>query len=437
MIVDFSFKNFRSFKDQALFSMHAEQPKSNLTDNISRPLNDGVNLLRSAVIYGANASGKSNVLLAFKALRWLVYESDGFKEDQKISCHQPFLFSEENKKEPISFDIEFVIPGDYRYIYSLTFNKNEILSESLDYYPSRLKANIFTRKPGDTWETINFGNHYKGGMKKIPFFKNNLYLSKAGNNAAAPGMIRKVYKYFRTIMVFGLNHELPVSEIYSHDEALELTADFLKNIDTGISKITREDSEFGTNSFPENIPLEVKRAILNRHRYNFIFHHETEHGETVALDKDEESEGTQQLFKMLPVMLSALKVGGILLIDELENSFHPHIAELLIKIFNSPELNINGAQLIFTTHNMELMKPTLMRRDQIWFTEKKQGASKLYSLDEFDKRTLTPSSPYSTWYAEGRFGATPSVNFETISKILMEKLDLSEPNQHGILEEEE
>lgn len=427
MIVDFSFKNFRSFNEETMLSLHADQPKSNLLGNITYPLNDDIGVLKSAVIYGANASGKSNVLFAVRALRWLIRESDSFKEDKKIPCYEPFLFSAASKSAPTEFEIEFIIPGNYRYIYQVSFNRTEILSESLDFYPSRLRANIFTRKPSDTWETITFGGHYKGGMKKIPFFKNNLYLSKAGNNAAAPKMIRKVYKYFQSILVFGLNHEMPISDIYEHDEALELTTSVLKYIDTGVSRITREETDFSPTTFPDDLPSEIKEEILKRHRYNFMFHHDTADGTTIALDKDEESEGTQQLFKMLPIILSSLKMGGILLIDELENSFHPHIAELIIKIFNCPTLNINNAQLIFTTHNIELMNASLMRRDQIWFAKKSLGASKLYSLDEFDKRTVTPSSPYAAWYSEGRFGAIPSIDFEMISKELMEKLELSSP----------
>ncbi|MDH4653468.1 MULTISPECIES: ATP/GTP-binding protein [unclassified Pseudomonas] len=437
MIVDFSFKNFRSFRDETVLSLHADQPKSNLLSNISYPLDDGIGVLRSAVIYGANASGKSNVLLAVRALRWIIIESDSFKEDRKIPCYEPFLFSDEHKDAPVEFEIEFIIPGDRRYIYAVSFNRHEVLSESLDFYPSRQRANIFTRKPGDTWETISFGGHYKGGMKKIPFFKNNLYLSKAGNNAAAPSMIRKVYKYFRSILVWGLNNEVSLSDIYELDGALELTASFLRHIDTGVSKITREDMDFSPVNFPDGIPSEIREQIIKENRYNFMFHHDTGEGSSVALEKDEESEGTQQLFKMLPVMLSSLKMGSTLLIDELENSFHPHIAELLIKIFNCPELNKNDAQLIFTTHNLELMSPGLMRRDQIWFTKKSGGASKLYSLDEFDKSTVTPSSPYGAWYAEGRFGAIPSIDFEKISKELIERLNLNESVKNNSTGDEE
>ncbi len=103
--------------------------------------------------------------------------------------------------------------------------------------------------------------------------------------------------------------------------------------------------------------------------------------------------------------------------DELENSMHPFMAELIIKLFNDPRVNKRDAQLIFSTHNINLMTPELLRRDQIWFTEKQQGATKLYSLDDFDKKKVKPQSPFNQWYAEGRFGAIPSINYQRIVEL--------------------
>lgn len=425
MIVDFSFKNFRSFRDDAMLSMHAEHPKSNLLNNIAYPLANDVAVLRSAVIYGANASGKSNILLAIQALRWIINESHAFKEDRIISCYEPYRLSEESKNSPFEAEIEFIIPDGKRFIYAISYDRDKIISESLDYYPKRSKANIFSRGPDDTWETISFGGHYKGGSKRIPFFKNQSYLSKAGNSAAAPALIRKVYKYFSRIMSMSTSYELPIGDIYNHDLMLSLTADFLKRVDIGISGITREEndiSKFGM--FPSDIPDSVKQRFLTLNKYNFIFHRKDDSGKDIEFEQDDESEGTQKLFKMLPPILSTLKLGYILIIDELENSFHPHIAELIIRLFNDPEVNINNAQLIFTTHNIELMSPTLFRRDQIWFTKKSNGASNLYSLDEFDKSTVTSSSPYGSWYSDGRFGAIPDVKYKDICDYLSGSLGL-------------
>lgn len=425
MIIDFSLKNFRSFRDEAILSMYAEHPKNNLLDNIAYPLDSDLGVLRSAVIYGANASGKSNILVALKALNFLITESHAFKEKQKILCYEPFLLAESNQNEPVSMELEFVIPNNYRYLYKISYTATEILSESLDFYPSRSKANIFERKPNDTWETVSFGGHYKGGSKRIPFFKNSSYLSKAGNSAAAPKMIRRVYEYFSSLFILGSEFEMPIATIYAHDAMLSLTGDMLAKVDVGISSISKEEndlSKFG--SFPADMPKHVRDDFLNHNKYNFFFHHKTDHGNDVKFEISEESDGTRKLFTMLPAITSSLKLGNILVLDELENSFHPHIAEMIVNLFNDPETNINNAQLIFTTHNVELMSPRLFRRDQIWFTSKKDGASRLYSLDEFDKTTVTSTSPFGDWYTDGRFGAIPTLKYQEIRTHIIEALDL-------------
>lgn len=408
-----------------MLSMHAEQPKTNLLGSISYPIAENIAVLKSAVIYGANASGKSNILLALQALKWIVSESHVFKEDSKIPCYEPYLLASDSKTQPVELEIEFVIPGEYRYVYSISYDSSRIFSETLDYYPKKIKANIFSRTPNDTWETVSFGGHYKGGSKRIPFFSNQSYLSKAGNSAGAPNSIRKVYRYFTSIMTLSTSFESPISEIYLYDEILSLTSNFLKKVDVGLSNISREEndlSKFG--NFPLDLPASIKERFLLENKFNFMFHHEDEDGNDVVFEQDEESEGTQKLFKMLPAILSALKLGYILIVDELENSFHPHIAELIIKLFNDPEINRNNAQIIFTTHNVELMSPKLFRRDQIWFTKKTNGSSRLYSLDEFDKSTVTSSSPYGDWYADGRFGAVPHFKYKEICDYLSGSLDL-------------
>jgi AAA15 family ATPase/GTPase len=407
--------------------MFAEHPKNNLLDNIDYPNNSDIGILRSAVIYGANASGKSNVLLAFKALKYLISESHTFKESKDINCYEPFLLAEDSQSKPVEFALEFIIPGNYRYIYQISYNKKEIITESLDFYPSRSKANIFDRKSGDSWETVSFGGRYKGGSKKIPFFKNNSYLSKAGNSAAAPKMIRRVYDYFTKFLTVSSDFDMPLGEIYSHDKMLALTSNMLAKVDVGISNISKEENDLSTfGVFPTDMPKHVKDSFISLNKYNFFFHHKDEKGKDVKFEASEESDGTRKLFSMLPAVTSTLKLGNILIIDELENSFHPHIAEMIVKLFNDPETNINNAQLIFTTHNVELMSPRLFRRDQIWFTSKKDGESRLYSLDEFDKATVTASSPFGDWYSDGRFGAIPMLKYQEIRTHIIDSLDLHE-----------
>ncbi|EKB8025309.1 AAA family ATPase [Pseudomonas aeruginosa] len=438
MIVDFTFKNFRSFRDEAMLSLHAEHPKNNLLKNIAYPSKDDLSVLRSAVIYGPNASGKSNILLALSALKFVVCETHSFPKDRVIACYEPYLLSEASKNEPTEMELEFVIEDGKRFRYKISFTDRKVVSESLDYFPNKVPANIFDRKPEDTWETVNFGGYYKGGSKRIPFFDNNSYLSKAGNSAASPKLIRDVYEYFSAMMVFDLDYKMPIATIYQHEAMLKFTSDLLKYVDVGVSGITKQEKNF--QNFPPDMPNRFRERFIRENKYEFMFHHKNDKGEDVLFRKTEESEGTQKLFSMFPAIVTCLKIGGVLVMDELENSFHPHIAEILIKIFNDPDVNVNNAQLIFTTHNIELMSHRLFRRDQIWFTSKDNGHSTLYSLDEFDKSTVTTTSPFGDWYADGRFGAVPHVKYKDICNYLVESLDLrGDQEKHSApkMEEEE
>ncbi|WP_283189308.1 ATP-binding protein [Pseudomonas sp. PMCC200344] len=424
MIIDFTVKNFRSLKNEQLFSMNVENPKSHLLDNVVTTDNERVNVLRTAGIYGANASGKSNLLLAFKALQWITENSGDLKEGEIIPCYEPYLLSDENASKPVHFELEFINFDSLRYIYSVSYNRTEIIEESLDFYPSRQKANIFKRMASDSWETITFGSHYKGGQKRLPFFKNNSYLAKAGNNAAASDLIRSVYNYFRTIFHVGFAQKFNSSTLYTEPKLLNKVATLLSFVDTGITKITRKENnvEELLNGFPKNLPSDLREEIVKRNKYNFVFSHIKEDEGFATFDIGDESDGTQKLFQFLPVLVTAFEAGAVLIMDELDNSFHPHIGELIIKLFNDPKVNKLNAQLIFTTHDINLMSPQLLRRDQIWFTEKNSGASTLYSLDEFDKSSVKSNSPYSHWYDEGRFGALPNINYKNIAGILTGKI---------------
>jgi AAA15 family ATPase/GTPase len=399
--------------------MNAEQPKSALLENIAYPTKENLGVFKTAGIYGANASGKSNVLRAFRALQWIVEESGDLKEDSKIPCYEPHRLSKSGQTDSISFEVEFVGPKNLRHVYAISFNQFEILEESLDFYPTRQKANLFKRSASDTWNTISFGGYYKGGTKRFPLFKNNSYLSKAGNNASAPPSVRWVYNYFRNLIIFGFNMKISVSEIFEDDKLLKRTADLLGLFDTGIIEITKKESKRDPAKYlPAGISEDFKNEIIKMNKYDFMFAHQKDDGELIYFREIDESDGTQKLFNILPAIIAALDAGSILIIDELDNSFHPHIAELIIKLFNDPQSNKNNAQLIFTTHNISLMSHKILRRDQIWFTEKTDGLSKLYSLDEFDKSTVKMNSPFGQWYDEGRFGAVPHLNYTGIVEVL-------------------
>lgn len=208
MIIDFTISNFRSIREAQTFSLYAQNPGSHLLDNIAYPAGKKIGVLKSAGIYGANASGKSNVLLAFEALQFLIRVTGQLKDGSPIKCYEPYRLSEKTRSAPVRFEVEFYTPDGMRYVYKISFNHTRILEERLDFFPSAKAALIFERNAEDSWETIKFGTLFSGGKKRLPFFNSNAYLSKAGDSADAPELIRNVYNYFcNDVLRLGLNEE--------------------------------------------------------------------------------------------------------------------------------------------------------------------------------------------------------------------------------------
>lgn len=415
MIIDFSVSNFRSFKSEQVLSMYADKKLKHHAGNLSCT-NDGFHILKTSAIYGSNASGKSNVINAFEALKRMIVDSGDWKDGDPIPCYEPYLLSNETKIKPSRFEIEFYL-HDIRYLYEIEFNKHEITFERLVAYYSSKPSNLFTRESPDDWKSVNFGDSYKGGRKSIAFFSNNSYLSKAGNTPDAPDVVRNIYNYFRglthTIMV---NNRMGVSGWSDNKGYVAVLNTFLRKIDLGINKFDLVPNDKVKDIiFPDNIPAEIKEKVL--HDFSMIenFYHEAEDGSLISFNKNLESLGTKKLFDTLPFYLQVLETGAVVFVDELETSLHPHVAELIVKLFNDPLINKNNAQLIFTTHSLSLMSPHTMRKDQLNIINKSNGCgSVMTSLEAFES-TLKDSSPFSKWYDEGRFGGVPSIDYREIS----------------------
>lgn len=423
MIIDLTLTNFRSIRNRHTFSLLAESSSTKLPHNIAYPGKGDIGILRTAGVYGANASGKSNLLIAFWALRYLVCGSGDLKDGDIIPCYEPFRLSPNTINAPIEFEVEFFSKNNLRFIYSISFDAHQIISESLDFYPSRSKANLFKRGKGDNWENVSFGAHYKGGKRKFAFFPNNSYISKAGNSADSPELIRSIFNYFRgDILHVGTNEHIGVLDWKDDSSLVESVASILCKVDTGISSVEFRDNDTSKLRLPKNMPEPLKRKILADESKKPIFLHKGENDYKDEFGENMESSGTLKLFNMLPMLLEAFKDGGVLVIDELDNSFHPHIAELIIKLFNDEKVNVNNAQLIFSTHNINLMSPSLLRRDQVWLTEKRSGETSFLSLDDFDKNVVKIDSPFSKWYSDGRFGAIPEIDIAEISRIIKKRI---------------
>jgi AAA15 family ATPase/GTPase len=426
VIIDFTVENFRSIKSEQLLSLYAENKPKHHAGNIAY-INDDLGVLKTCAIYGANAAGKTNILLAIEALQNLIVDSGDLKDGDAITSYEPYLLSQDTRTAPTRFEIEFVIES-VRYTYHIEFDQTNILFEKLDHYPGARAANLFTRTSATDYKGMKFGEHYKGGKKQIAFFSNNAYLSKAGNTPDSPPVARKIYNFFRNGLLAIFVGEMVGVLNWTDDRMFSpIINSFLGKVDLGIHKFKMEKQEgIDFSKLPEKMPDELKRMIHAESLQKEVFYHHTDDGRLVRFDGDMESSGTNKLFRLLPFLIDILNKGRIAFIDEIEGSFHPHVAELIIKLFNDPLVNKNNAQLIFTTHDLSLMSPNTMRKDQIYLTEKSvENGTELDCLENYES-ILKDSSPFAKWYSEGRLGGIPTIHYRDIADSIKEAFNDAE-----------
>jgi AAA15 family ATPase/GTPase len=425
VIVDFTVENFRSIKKEQLFSMYADKKLKHHAGNISYIANE-IGILKTTAIYGANASGKTNLILAIEALKSLVVDSGGLKDGEVIKSYEPYKLSKSTIEAPTNFEIEFFFKK-IRYQYQIKFNSKNITFEKLDVFKTTKASNIFTRNSATDWKSVKFGDSYKGGKKKFAFFSNNAYLSKAGNSPESPELIRDVYTYFRrNLLTILTDRNFSLFHWEQNTGYKNVVNTFLSKADLGISKFDFVETELPSNiNFPDDIPTEIKDGLIKQLSKKPVFFHKSDFGELVEFDTELESRGTKKIFELVPFFTMVLCQGTSLFIDEIEASLHPHIAELVIKLFNDPSVNINNSQLIFTTHDLSLMSQDILRKDQVYLTDKApEKGTNLLCLESFDN-SLKDSSPFSKWYNEGRLGGIPEINYKEIADSLKEVLSFA------------
>ena len=252
-------------------------------------------------------------------------------------------------------------------------------------------------------------------------------MSVAGRNPAAPAFIRSIYRYFAYGMTqIRLNQ--PGHMLYN--PRFVESQKLVRFVDLGITDMTvrKTDMDDSSVSFPADMPMVLREQFLDRIRNRYYFTHTAGEGIAGEIELSEESDGTQRLFQLLPNIVETFVRGGVYIIDEIESGMHPFMSEAIVKLFNDSSINKGQAQLIFSTHNSNLLSPNIMRRDQIWFAEKVDGGSRFYSLDDFDKKTVTASSPFAKWYLEGRFGAVPGIDYAGLSGAIKDILTRRQEN---------
>lgn len=417
MLIRFSVRNFRSIRDTVELSLI----KTSLRGLDSNTFHSGNNsLIKSAVIYGPNASGKSGLLRAFKALEFLVQRSSGFKPDERIAPFEPFKLNIQNTKAPVLMEIEFSHENN-QYYYQIAYTEDKIVFEELHHYPNAIRTLLFTRRNGNP---IKFGESYRGGKKTIEklLLPNQLFLSKAAENNVES--LLAAFSFFgKGMMVFPFledYRETSLSKLYAKRLAEDKNSTFSKRfnklicaLDTGIVGIQAEEVDWSSYKFPSNMPDDVKERFQSQYKYDIKTQHPIFEGsQQIGVENfeiDEESTGTKSLFVIGGIILDALETGRVLVVDEFEKNMHPSITQFLINLFHNEITNPNNSQLVFATHDITQLSNDSFRRDQVWFTEKDEfGSTSLYRCS--DIKGIRLGTPLDKWYASGRFGATPIIN---------------------------
>jgi AAA15 family ATPase/GTPase len=404
MIEEFSFGNFTSFKDVQTLRMTASKIKSKNKINYSNifEINEKLSLLKSKAIYGANASGKSNIVSAINCFINIVNFS--VKDNLILNLINSFQLSTETENAPSFFQLIFRIDG-IRYRYGFEADDKNIKSEWLFCTPNKREQPLFIREGNKLIDLNN--THFEEGILYEKLFKNSdapiftntsLFLTHLSNTGF--GKISKlVLKSISSINIInGLGHK----DMYgiAGDSLNEISKknfilNFLKNGDTGINNLEVEELE------NENDKKIFKHIISHKTKFNEDL---KPNGISEFSFAFQESEGTKKMFEISPFIYNSLKNGNVLIIDEFDARLHSLLTKKIVKIYNSIE-NKN-AQLIFTTHDTNLLNPEILRRDQIDFVEKdKYGASHLYTLIEING--IRNESNYEKDYIQGKYGAIP------------------------------
>ena len=387
MLVEFSVTNFRSLKNRVSISMLASTDKAHESDLLTPT--DNRRLLPLVSIHGANAAGKSNVILALQTMQsFITGENAKLLKDEPLPF-DPFAFDEQSKKTFTEYKIVFYY-SNIKYSYRFAHDKNRILFEDLFHWPNGREALIFSR---NNEKYVFRENEKEQRILSGRTPENRLYFVTS-NEWNLP-QTERAYKWFSTKLFPYNDHVSPdiTNFIRNKDDSLSkrITAE-LRNADLGIIGLRQiENSE-------ETHPSQ-----------NILMIHETEANGVKSifeLDFLHESKGTQRFFSRIGPWISASEEGGILFVDELDSGLHPLMTRRLVEMIQDPCLNPKKAQLLFTTHDVLLMDLSLLRRDQIWFAEKDplSLSTDLFSLWDFSARK---DENIQKGYLQGRFGAIP------------------------------
>jgi len=422
MLAEFNVANFRSIKEKQTLSLIAApiSSRDKVDENNVIELLDGHKLLKSVAIYGANGSGKSNLIRAL--LRMMRFIERAFQDAEEGNTLEPFLLDEKYVKKPIHFELVFYIRTKrYRYGFEVT---NEKITAEWLFGPARKnEVEYFTRLAKKV--EVNKASFKEGvGLDTGNLQDSVLFLNVV--SALGGTISSEIKRYFRESIVItsGINDRgfLSISRGMLKDPKMRpRIMQLLKAADTGISDVRSVNSEemvIGKGGFPSEIQKRIEQGEKIDFLVSFREIKNREHKDLsrVFLFHAFESEGTKRLFAYAGPIMESLISGSALVIDEFDARLHPSLTRKIIELFNSTEYNPKNAQLIFVTHDITLLDSTLLRRDQIYFTEKgSAGETSIYSL--LNIGGVRNDASFEKDYIRGKYGAVPYLgNFNSLLK---------------------
>lgn len=446
MIIQLRVANFRSLRDEQVLSMVAGTRAD--TGRSARAIPGApVTALCAAGIFGANASGKSNVLKALRFLCRAVERSHRhWQPDQRVP-RRPFCLDAESQQRPSEFELDFLL-DEVRYSYGFRVDDEQILAEWLHAFPQGRRQSWFSREAS----TFSFGKKLGGQNRAIAALtrKNSLFLSAAAQNNHE--QLMPIYRWLvQSIQFIDLSsYSTNASGVFQEtirallqSGSRRAVVDLLRFADLGIvdakvtpRKLSTDDQkvfQFLAKTITEQFPsadfqLVQPEVLSGGVVHDVVLDHRppgTSGGQEIPFRH--ESEGTKLWFGLLGPLLHTVRTGGVLLVDELDRSLHPHLVSALVHVFQNPRTNPRCAQLIFNTHDTSLIgtlhkglssdagQSTVLARDQIWFTEKAaDGSTKLYPLTDFKPRK---QESLERGYLQGRYGAIPILEESVLAEL--------------------
>ncbi len=439
MLIRFSVENYKSFRDRVEFSMVSSKVRSHPSHVVKATSANDISVLKVGVIYGANASGKSNIIKAMKHAQNMILK--GSKAGTNLP-YAPFRLDDDFEKKPSRFEFEIKINGK-NYAYGFSADQKSIKEEWL--YEINKKDDILIYERSNT-------THFKFENIKFKNEEDEQFLNFTARGTSENSLF--LYECFDRNVLKDLNYIVPISDVFkwfkaklqivfpnskyrdldfgsaSDEKEGELITDILKDFDTGVSKLVlRKVSSFDDIKLPPNFKDQIiedlkssKAVVISGPRnkrykvelgedgeitvFQLMMAHKDKNGDDVYFELNQESDGTQRLFDIIPGLVELMLKDKVYIIDEIDRSLHPKITKTFMKLFSMKTVG-KDSQLIVTTHETGLLDFELIRRDEVWFTEKnKSGISRIYSLEEFQPRF---DKDIRKGYLVGRFGGIPKI----------------------------